>query len=505
MPAGFNLPADATSVGNDFMGKTWHNCASLDTGALPIVFPDSATDAFGGTCPITPDSPGEGDTVYVAMGAPAGITISAVTPDSASHYGGATITITGSAMGDTGAVVLDGDTIATTKHNPDSVVFTSPAHDTGDVDLVVSADTASDTTTFRVYLALALDSIGPDTLPFTGGAITLYGVFGATQGTLSGASILSWSNDSIEATADSGAGDETITVTDGPGYQVSGTVFYYQVPSITGVSPGYLPSWVTDDTLTVSGSMFMDSGTGSLLTVGDSTPTVFSWADGAIKVKNTGYNAQDTVDIIVTNTDGYSDTITDGVWFRDSSLAYEVTDTTPSGYTVTFNRYPADSVFFQTGIGAGSPELIDTLVGADSTVTLTGACYTIQYNFTATMGTLTIEDSVATDSIVLPEMNIYRNRGDSSFIWVVFYSNPVDSCNKRYTSTLTSLNLNAKHISLAGDTNSYTLSGDLTQLGLTGIRSLSLSADEMDTTGIIQIQPTADEVYPCRIYNMWMR
>jgi phage gp46-like protein len=41
----------------------------LKVGALGIYFKYEATDAFGGTCPITPDTPAAGTTVYVNAGA----------------------------------------------------------------------------------------------------------------------------------------------------------------------------------------------------------------------------------------------------------------------------------------------------------------------------------------------------------------------------------------------------------------------------------------------------
>ena len=97
MPAGFNLPTGITSVGNDFLYQCWMGCTSLSsmpsgfnlpTGitASPgfltycwydctllnadgytedIYFKYAAYNAFGGTCPITPDSPKAGSSVAV--------------------------------------------------------------------------------------------------------------------------------------------------------------------------------------------------------------------------------------------------------------------------------------------------------------------------------------------------------------------------------------------------------------------------------------------------------
>jgi hypothetical protein len=67
MPSGFNLPTGITSVGVGFLDWCWYNCASLkaDGYTEDIYFKYAATDAFGGTCPITPDSPAGGSSVAV--------------------------------------------------------------------------------------------------------------------------------------------------------------------------------------------------------------------------------------------------------------------------------------------------------------------------------------------------------------------------------------------------------------------------------------------------------
>ncbi len=67
MPAGFNLPTGITSVGSDFLGYCWYNCTLLKADGYTenIYFARNSTNTFGGTCPITPDSPTAGSSVAV--------------------------------------------------------------------------------------------------------------------------------------------------------------------------------------------------------------------------------------------------------------------------------------------------------------------------------------------------------------------------------------------------------------------------------------------------------
>jgi hypothetical protein len=67
MPSGFNLPTGITSVGSYFLSYCWYNCKLLNADGYTenIYFKYAASNAFGGTCPITPDSPTAGSRVAV--------------------------------------------------------------------------------------------------------------------------------------------------------------------------------------------------------------------------------------------------------------------------------------------------------------------------------------------------------------------------------------------------------------------------------------------------------
>jgi len=63
MPAGFNIPSNWTGD----LPLTWYNCTNLkaDGYTEDIYFNTTSNNAFGGTCPITPDSPTAGSSVAV--------------------------------------------------------------------------------------------------------------------------------------------------------------------------------------------------------------------------------------------------------------------------------------------------------------------------------------------------------------------------------------------------------------------------------------------------------
>ena len=67
MPSGFNIPSGITTAGFSPFYQTWYNCTLLKADGYTenIDFDYASTDTFGGTCPITPDSPTAGSSVAV--------------------------------------------------------------------------------------------------------------------------------------------------------------------------------------------------------------------------------------------------------------------------------------------------------------------------------------------------------------------------------------------------------------------------------------------------------
>jgi hypothetical protein len=101
MPTGFNLPSEITSVGGYFLYYCWYDCTLLkaDGYTEDIYFKYAASNAFGGTCPITPDSPSAGSSVAVnrpqPVVAPTVTTQSATDIATTSFTGNGNITDTG--------------------------------------------------------------------------------------------------------------------------------------------------------------------------------------------------------------------------------------------------------------------------------------------------------------------------------------------------------------------------------------------------------------------------
>jgi hypothetical protein len=67
MPSGFNLPTGIKTAGNYFLDYCWYGCTLLKADGYTenIDFDYASTNTFGGTCPISPDSPTAGSSVAV--------------------------------------------------------------------------------------------------------------------------------------------------------------------------------------------------------------------------------------------------------------------------------------------------------------------------------------------------------------------------------------------------------------------------------------------------------
>ena len=102
MPVGFNLPTGITTAGSSFLNYCWYNCKLLNADGYTedIYFKYASYNTFGGTCPITPDSPTAGSSVAVnrlLVIAPTVTTQSATDVATTSFTGNGNITDTGGA------------------------------------------------------------------------------------------------------------------------------------------------------------------------------------------------------------------------------------------------------------------------------------------------------------------------------------------------------------------------------------------------------------------------
>ena len=82
MPVGFNLPSGITSVGSWFLGSCWSGCTNLKADGYTenITFEFSASDVFGGSCPISPDS------VTASKLSPVNVAVNRPTPKPKSNF-----------------------------------------------------------------------------------------------------------------------------------------------------------------------------------------------------------------------------------------------------------------------------------------------------------------------------------------------------------------------------------------------------------------------------------
>jgi hypothetical protein len=161
MPSGFNLPTGITGVGYGFLYYCWYDCASLraDGYTEDIYFKYASIQTFGGTCPITPDSPSAGSSVAVNRPQPIAPTVttqSATNIATTSCTGNGNITATGGAnctrRGFCYKVGTSGDPTTS-----DSVAYDDGSFGTGAFTKIISGLTPN--TSYRVR-AYAVNSAG---------------------------------------------------------------------------------------------------------------------------------------------------------------------------------------------------------------------------------------------------------------------------------------------------------------------------------------------------------
>jgi len=192
MPSGFNLPTEITSVGGSFLSSCWENCTSLSsmpsgfnlpTGITSgvdgfflfwcwcnctllnadgytedIDFEYGATSAFGGTCPIKPDSPTAGSSVAVNRSKePTVTTQSATNVAQTSCTGNGNITATGTAnVTRRGFCYLEGE--SGTPTISDNVSYDDGDYGTGAFTKTITGLSAGTSYRVRAYATNTVDT-----------------------------------------------------------------------------------------------------------------------------------------------------------------------------------------------------------------------------------------------------------------------------------------------------------------------------------------------------------
>ena len=282
--------------------------------------------------------------VYSAEG------IASVTPQQGLVSGGTQVTIDGFNFGDaqgSGSVTFGGTLATITSWANDEIVCTTPAHDAGTVDVVVTNDEGDVYTKEAAFSYVGQPGI---TSIFPGGGLIAGGTPVIIEGTNFGSShepsggvtfdglaatITSWTNTLIECVNPAHAeGWVDVAVTEGFGlFSATETNGFYYIdiepPDITAVSPTG-GTTVGGTTVTVTGSNFgAEQGSGGVY-FDRIASTVTSWSDTEI-VCLTPAHAEGLVDVAVMEPNGYvTDTLTDGYLYI---LPPQVTSVSPAGGT----------------------------------------------------------------------------------------------------------------------------------------------------------------------------
>jgi hypothetical protein len=278
---------------------------------------------------------------------PSNPTVTAISPNSGSTTGGASVTITGTGFL-AGASVSIGGSPATNVNVSSSTSITAitPAHATGTVNVVVTNSDGRSGTLTNGYTytssnpAPTVTAISPNSGTTTGAtAVTISGT-----GFLAGASVSIGgspatnvnvtSSTSITATTpahSAGTVNVVVTNTDGrSGTLTSGYTYTSPpAPTVTQISPN---SGTTNGgtTVTITGTGFL---AGASVGIGGSAATNINVSSSTSITATTPAHAAGRVNVVVTNTDGRSGTLTNGYTYTSPPPAPTVTQISPNSGT----------------------------------------------------------------------------------------------------------------------------------------------------------------------------
>jgi hypothetical protein len=251
-------------------------------------------------------------------------TITSVSPKTGSTAGGTAVTIAGANFA-VGATVTFGGVAATdVTVTASSITATTPAHAAGAVSVVVTNPGGAEATLNNGFTYLGppptITSLSPTSGSASGGTpVTISGsnfVSGATV-TFGGtaATVTSITATTIAVTTPAhAAGTVSVVVTNPDGQSATLTnSFTYNAPgpTIKTVSPTS-GSRSGGTTVTISGTNFVS---GAVVTFGGTKATVESLSSTSIRVR-TPAHARGTVNVVATNPNGQSATLTNGYTYR---------------------------------------------------------------------------------------------------------------------------------------------------------------------------------------------
>jgi len=298
-------------------------------------------------------------------------TITNLTPESGAAAGGTTVTITGTGFVALPTVTFGGvPATGVSFAGTTTITATTPAHAAGTVDLVVTNPDGQSVTranAFIYYDPPTLASVTPDEGTSAGGsAVTIAGtnfLAGATV-TFGGAdatSVSVASATSITATTPAhaaGGVDVVVTNPDGQSATLANAFTYLASPTVTSLTPSE-GSAAGGFSVTITGTNFSAVPT---VTFGGTAATGVAFASSTSLLVTVPAHAAGMVDVVVTNPDGQSDTLSNGFTYVAPPTVTSVTPNTGSisggsdvavaganfvtGATVTFGGVAASPVAF---------------------------------------------------------------------------------------------------------------------------------------------------------------
>ncbi|MBI3650153.1 MAG: IPT/TIG domain-containing protein [Acidobacteria bacterium] len=330
-------------------------------------------------------------------------TVSSISPSSGPLGGGTSVTITGNGFL-SGATVTFGGAGATgvTVVSSTAITATTPAHTAGAVNVVVTnTDTQSGTLTngYTYNTAPSVTAISPTSGPVGGGTtVTITGtgfIAGATV-TLGGAaatSVTVVSSTSITATTPphaAGAVNVVVTNSDNQSGTLTNGFTYNPPPTVTAISPAS-GSTAGGTTVTITGTGFRS---GATLTLGGSAATGVSVISSTSITATTPAHAAGAVNVVVTNSDNQSGTLTNGFTYNAAPTVTAISPTSGAvgggtSITITGNGFLAGATVTLGGtVATGVTVVSSTSITATTPSHAAGAVNVVVTNTDSQSGTL---------------------------------------------------------------------------------------------------------------------
>ena len=306
--------------------------------------------------------------------------VTSINPTSGTELGGTSVTIAGSNF-QSGAIVTFGDSSSTNVVvvSSNTITATTPVHPAGAVDVIVTntnglSDTLKNGFEFSAHPRVT--SISPTSGTQLGGAsVTIVGSnfqsgTTVTLGDSTATSVVVVSSDLITAKTPShpaGALDVIVTNPNGLSDTLKNGFEFIAHPRATSINPTS-GTELGGTSVTIAGSNFQS---GATVTLGDSSATDVVVVSSNTITAITPVHPAGTVDVIVTNANGLSDTLKNGFEFIAHPRATSINPT--SGTELGGTSVTIAGSNFQSGVTVtlGDSSATDVVVVSSDIITLT--------------------------------------------------------------------------------------------------------------------------------------